>query len=273
MSQGLAIQRGVAELRNKVVNGQGIMYETTSYTKKDGTVAQRVSAFPFTFDKKGATQFEKELNYGLERAAGEKPPRKAIKFAYTGRYRQPSKDERAAGVADVMVLTDIRPCDLPGNNLVIYGRVFCKGDGGVPEMKFFPSGGSQATFSVVVNTAELNPAAAKDAPPKEKYVEQATWYRVQCGGYLADKAADTVSSGQMIIVEGALQRREYTDKEGAPRASWELDAKHIFPIAVAREEHGEDRSGYDYSSAGSTDFAYGKNVAQPAEEDADWGNA
>ena len=273
MSQGYAKTFGVGKIDTKIVDGKGVLQEFTTYRKQDGTQGTKLVSFPFEIAK----QLGEDLNTGLTKAKAEKPPRTAISFQYTGAYRQPSQEEREAGVRDVLVMTDVKPCEIHGNHTVIMGG--CKA---AAAMTFFKDGDGVAKFSVAVGKTSLNPAAAKDAPNEEKWLEHTDWYNVEAAGKWADAAMEKVTkAGLRVLVEGSLQRRDY-EKDGEKRSVWELKNIRklvVLPTGGGKRENGdgEDRSGYDYA-APAADFAYGQNVnvatpAAAAADDADWGNA
>lgn len=76
-----------------------------------------------------------------------------------------------------------------------------------------------------------------------KYGEQAnwvpTWHKVVIWGKRAELLANRMSKGAMVFIEGEIQVREYTDKEGIKKYSFEVVAKTA--EIVDKVQSGESR--------------------------------
>ena len=86
----------------------------------------------------------------------------------------------------------------------IIGRV-----GKDPEVRYTSTGQAVANFSVAVTE-------------KFKDKEHTTWYSVQVWGKLAELAGEYVTKGMLIFIEGRMNEREWEDRDGNKRRSWEL---------------------------------------------------
>jgi single-strand DNA-binding protein len=72
--------------------------------------------------------------------------------------------------------------------------------------------------------------------------EKTTWFRVTCWRKLAESAAQYLKKGQAVLVEGEIDASAWTDKEGNPRASLELNALN-WRFVGGRGEGGETAGG------------------------------
>lgn len=78
-----------------------------------------------------------------------------------------------------------------------------------------------------VSVGRLSIATSERVKRGEEYVEETEWHRVTCFGKLAENASKYLSKGRMVYVEGRIQTRKYTDKEGTERYSTEIVANEI----------------------------------------------
>lgn len=98
-----------------------------------------------------------------------------------------------------------------------------------PETRFLPSGEAVRNFSVAVTESW------KDKSNGEKR-EQVTWYRVNAFSKLADICGQYLKKGAPVFIEGRMQQREYQDKEGNKRESWELRADAMQMLGGKRDD-------------------------------------
>ena len=54
-----------------------------------------------------------------------------------------------------------------------------------------------------------------------------TFWSVSAFRQLAENAAESLSKGDLVIVTGKAKSRDWEDKEGNKRTSWEVSADHI----------------------------------------------
>jgi single-strand DNA-binding protein len=77
--------------------------------------------------------------------------------------------------------------------------------------------------------------------------ERTEWHRVVLFGRQAEVAGEYLKKGRSVYIEGRLQTRKYTDKDGVEKYSTEIVADRMQLIGSAR----------DAGSGGDTDFAGG----------------
>ena len=89
-----------------------------------------------------------------------------------------------------------------------------------PEVRYSPNG--QAVANVTLATSE----SWKDKTSGEKQ-EKTEWHRVVFFGRLAEIAGEYLKKGAQIYVEGRLQTRKWTDKDGHDRYTTEIVANEM----------------------------------------------
>jgi single-strand DNA-binding protein len=86
-----------------------------------------------------------------------------------------------------------------------------------PETRYLPNG--EAVTNVAIATTET----WKDKNTGEKK-EQTEWHRVTLYRRLAEVAGQYLSKGSQIYIQGRLQTRKWTDKDGVERYTTEIIA-------------------------------------------------
>ena len=97
------------------------------------------------------------------------------------------------------------------NKAIIVGNL-----GSDPELRHTNSGTSVCNFSVATNR--------KYKDGSGEYQEETEWHRIVVFGKTADNCSRYLSKGRQVYVEGRLQTREWTDKQGNTRKSTEIVA-------------------------------------------------
>ena len=98
------------------------------------------------------------------------------------------------------------------NKVILVGNL-----GRDPEVRYSPNG------SAVANITLATSESWKDKTSGEKQ-EKTEWHRVVFFGRLAEIAGEYLKKGAQIYVEGRLQTRKWTDKEGHERYTTEIVA-------------------------------------------------
>jgi len=70
--------------------------------------------------------------------------------------------------------------------------------------------------------------------------ERTEWHRVVLFGRQAEIAGEYLKKGRSVYIEGRLQTRKYTDKDGVEKYSTEIVADRMQLIGGAREAGGGD---------------------------------
>lgn len=109
------------------------------------------------------------------------------------------------------------------NKVMIIGNL-----GADPEMRFTPNGDAITNFNVAVNESWTSNGEKKD---------RTEWFRVVCWNKLAETAAQYLTKGRQVFVEGRLQTRSWEDQSGQKRYSTEVVASTVRFLG----ERGEPR--------------------------------
>lgn len=108
------------------------------------------------------------------------------------------------------------------NKVILIGHI-----GQDPEVKNLPSGSQVANFSLA--TSE-----------RRKDGDQTTWHRIVAFDKSAEFASRYLHKGSLVYVEGRIQVRDWTDKEGVKRTSTEIVAYQV--TGLSRPEPAEERA-------------------------------
>jgi len=109
------------------------------------------------------------------------------------------------------------------NKIMIIGNV-----GRDPELRMTANGKPVTEFSVAVNRI------FNDGTSGERR-EETEWFRVVCWQRLAETAQQLIQKGRLVFVEGRLQTRPWTDREGKERLSVEIIANDFRVLDSRRD--------------------------------------
>jgi single-strand DNA-binding protein len=97
--------------------------------------------------------------------------------------------------------------------------------GSDPELKITPTGKSVTEFSLAENHRRKNPDGQWEDIGT-------TWYDVTAWDRLAERAAELLSKGHTVRIEGEFQTRDYTKQDGTAGIALEITARTItLPLA------------------------------------------
>jgi single-strand DNA-binding protein len=109
------------------------------------------------------------------------------------------------------------------NKVILTGRL-----GKNPELKSLPSDGTfVATFSV---------ACGRPVREGDGWREETEWFNIVCWRELAERVANRLQKGSKVLVEGRLQTRKYTDKNGVERYMTEVVANDVISLESRRDQ-------------------------------------
>ena len=117
------------------------------------------------------------------------------------------------------------------NKVILQGRL-----GSDPELRTTPSGVEVATVNIAVDRDR------KDASGER----QTDWVTIVAWRNTAKFLSTYFQKGRMILVEGRLQMRSYTDRDGNKRTAAEVVADNIY-FGDSRRD-GESGGGFSYSA-------------------------
>ena len=101
------------------------------------------------------------------------------------------------------------------NKVILIGNL-----GRDPELRYTQSGQAVANFSIATSENWNDKSSGER-------VERTEWHRIVAWGRTAELAAQYLSKGRTVYVEGRLQTREYEDSDGVKRRVTEVVASNI----------------------------------------------
>ncbi len=100
------------------------------------------------------------------------------------------------------------------NKVILIGNL-----GRDPEVRYMPSGDAVANITIATTETWKDKAGEKQ--------EQTEWHRVAMFGKTAEIAGEYLKKGSQVYIEGKLQTRKWTDKEGQERYTTEIRADRM----------------------------------------------
>ena len=100
------------------------------------------------------------------------------------------------------------------NKVILLGRL-----GSDPEVRYTTNGGAVANFTMATNDSWVDKSGQKQ--------ERTEWHRIVVWGKMGELCGQYLSKGRQAFVEGRLQTRDWTDKEGVKRYTTEIVAQSV----------------------------------------------
>jgi single-strand DNA-binding protein len=126
------------------------------------------------------------------------------------------------------------------NKVIIVGNL-----GRDPEIRYMPSG------DAIANIAVATSYKSKDRNTGEQK-EQTEWHRISFFGRLAEIVGQYLKKGSSVYVEGRLQTRKYTDKDGVEKYATDIIAENMQMLGGRQGMGGDagmdDGGGYESSA-------------------------
>jgi single-strand DNA-binding protein len=101
------------------------------------------------------------------------------------------------------------------NKVILVGNL-----GRDPEVRYTSSGTPVANFTMATTERWNDPTSGERK-------EKTEWHRVVVWGKQAEIAGEYLRKGRQVYVEGSLQTREWTDREGNKRQTTEIRAQRF----------------------------------------------
>jgi single-strand DNA-binding protein len=108
------------------------------------------------------------------------------------------------------------------NRIVLIGRLTRD-----PETRTTTTGKSYATFSIAVD---------KGRKPTDPSEPSADFFNVKAWGHGAEYVGNYLTRGRLVAIDGRIESRKYTDKEGVPREIWEVTADNVKGLDRPRDD-------------------------------------
>jgi single-strand DNA-binding protein len=118
------------------------------------------------------------------------------------------------------------------NKVIIVGNL-----GRDPEIRHMPSG------DAIANIAVATSFKSKDKNTGEQK-ESTEWHRISFFGRLAEIVGQYLKKGSSVYVEGRLQTRKYTDKDGVEKYATDIVAEQMQMLGGKQGEPAGGNEGY-----------------------------
>jgi len=127
------------------------------------------------------------------------------------------------------------------NKVILVGNL-----GRDPEVRYLPNGEAVANFSI----ATSENWKGKDGQRQER----TEWHNIVMYRRLAEIAGQYLKKGRTVYIEGRIQSRKYTGKDGVERTAYEIIADQMQMVG-GRDSSGssasmDDDSGYSRGGSG-----------------------
>ena len=112
------------------------------------------------------------------------------------------------------------------NKVILIGRL-----GRDPECRYLPNGDAVCNFSVATSESW------KDQSGQKK--ERTEWHAITLYRKLAEIAAKYLQKGSLVYLEGKIQSRKYTGKDGIERTAYEIVCSEMKMLSSKAEGSSE----------------------------------
>src|SRR5262245_34143761 len=128
------------------------------------------------------------------------------------------------------------------NKVILIGNL-----GRDPETRYTTGGDAVTNLSIATSEQWKDKSGEKQ--------ERTEWHRVVLFGRQAEVAGEYLKKGRSVYIEGRLQTRKYTDKDGVEKYSTEIVADRMQLLGSGRDAGG---SGGDVEFAGAAPASGGR---------------
>ena len=146
------------------------------------------------------------------------------------------------------------------NKVILVGRL-----GRDPETRYTGGGQAVANFSVATDETYRDKAGERQ--------KRTEWHKIVVWGKQAEIAQQYLKKGSLVFIEGRIQSREWQDKEGQKRTSFEIVANNFRMLggrgdgAPGGSFGGGSRSEEHDQAAPAEDFGGGASSPEISDED------
>ena len=116
------------------------------------------------------------------------------------------------------------------NKVILIGNL-----GRDPDLRYTTSGTPVANFTMATSDRWTDPSGEKK--------ERTEWHRIVVWGKQAEICGEYLRKGKQVFVEGSLQTREWTDREGQKRYTTEVRAQRFQMLGRADDRPQEPADG------------------------------
>ena len=132
-----------------------------------------------------------------------------------------------------------------------------------PEIRFTPEGQQMTTFSVA--------ASRRSRDANGEYKQETEWFNVAAWGKTAELCQSLLEKGQQIYLEGRLSTRNYTDRDGNPRTSLNINLSEFQLVGNRQQRQNQESAQGPHQPPNSAQGNYQQGSYQtnqrPAQDD------
>lgn len=114
------------------------------------------------------------------------------------------------------------------NKAIIVGTL-----GRDPEIRYMQNGDAACNLSVATSESWKDKSGEKQ--------ERTEWHRISMFGKLAEIAGQYLAKGSSVYLEGKLQTRKWTDKDGVDKYTTEIIADRMQMLGGKEQRHGQQQ--------------------------------
>ena len=134
------------------------------------------------------------------------------------------------------------------NKVILVGNL-----GRDPETRYMPDGGAITNFSIATTDTWKDKAGEKQ--------EKTEWHRISTFQRLAEIAGEYLKKGSQVYIEGRLQTRKWTDKDGVEKYTTEIIADKMQMLGSRQGMGGDGGGDSARSSSGGAPSGAAKSAA------------
>lgn len=142
------------------------------------------------------------------------------------------------------------------NKAILVGHL-----GNDPEVRYLPSGGAVANFSVATSEKWTDKQTGEQKEATE-------WHRINAFGKLAEIIGQYATKGTLVYIEGKIKTRKCQDNNGNDRQSTEIVADVFRMLSGGQDNRQQQPQRQQRPAAGPADL-YGQAQDAPVDFDDD----
>lgn len=129
------------------------------------------------------------------------------------------------------------------NKVILIGNL-----GKDPEIKYLEGNVARANFSLATSESYKDKSGNR--------IDQTEWHNVVLWRGLAETAEKILKKGMQVYVEGKIQTRQWTDKEGNKRNTTEIVAESFIILQKKDNSSGNSDGDQGFDKQGSGDLPF-----------------
>ncbi len=126
------------------------------------------------------------------------------------------------------------------NKVILVGNL-----GRDPETRYMPDGAAITNFSIATTEQWKDKSGEKQ--------EKTEWHRISTFQRLAEIAGEYLKKGSQVYIEGRLQTRKWTDKDGVEKYTTEIIADRMQMLGSRQGMGGDSEGGSSRGPSGGGD--------------------